>query len=215
MRKLLILFLAAALAAAPVSHKSGLDPERLARIPVRMKALVDKGDIPGTVTLLARHGQIVHLEATGWQDLEGRKPMRSDSIFQIMSMTKPFTGVGIMMLMEEGKLSINDPVEKYIPAFKGQQVGEKPTDGSRNLRNPARLVTIRDLMTHTSGMSGPHGEMASLYQKMDRTLTDAVNAFAKEPLEYEPGTKWLYSNTGIATLGRIIEVVSDQSYENF
>ncbi|MBC8168084.1 MAG: beta-lactamase family protein, partial [Bryobacteraceae bacterium] len=131
------------------------------------------------------------------------------------SMTKPFTGVGIMMLMEEGKLSINDPVEKYIPAFKGQQVGEKPTDGGRTLRKPARLITIRDLLTHTSGMSGPHGEMASLYQKMDRTLTDAVNAFAKEPLEYEPGTKWMYSNTGIATLGRIIEVVSDQPFESF
>ena len=132
--------------------------------------------------------------------------MRTDSIFQIMSMTKPLTGTGIMMLMEEGRLSLIDPVEKYLPEFKGQTMQG---------RKPARLITIRDLMTHTSGMSGPHGDMADLYQKMDRTLAEAVASFARHPLEFDPGTKWMYSNTGLATLGRIIEVVSGQPYEQF
>lgn len=197
-------------AAPPPEAKSGLDTERLARIPARMKAFVEKGDIPGSVVLIARHGQIVHLDAEGWADLEDKKPMRTDSIFQIMSMTKPFTGVGIMMLAEAGKLSLNDPVERHLPVFRDQQV----RDGGR-LRKPARPVTIRDLMMHTSGMSGPHDSLKDLYQKLDHTLAEAVPVFAKAPLEFEPGSRWLYSNTGIATLGRIIEVVSDMPYERF
>ncbi len=209
--------LAVLLTGAPPAPTPGFDAGRVAQIPARMKELVDKGDIPGAVMLLARHGKIVHLSAVGYQDLESRKPMRTDSIFQIMSMTKPFTGVGIMMMLEEGRLSLNDPVEKYIPAFKGQQVAEKPAEGSARVapRKPARLITIRDLMTHTSGMSGPHGALADLYQKMDHTLAEAVDAFAKEPLEFEPGSKWMYSNTGLATLGRIIEVTSGQKYDEF
>jgi CubicO group peptidase (beta-lactamase class C family) len=215
MRKFLLFLAAILLALTAFAATNGFDAERLARIPVRMKALVDKGDIPGTVTLLARHGRITQLEATGWQDLENRKPMQTDSIFQIMSMTKPFTGVGIMMLMEEGKLAINDPVEKFLPVFHGQQIADKTPGAGRRLRKPLRPITIRDLMTHTSGMSGPHGAMSDLYQKMDHSLAEAVDAFAREPLEFEPGTRWMYSNTGIATLGRIIEVLSDQPYETY
>ena len=211
MRKgVLVLTLAALVQQAAPPSKSGLDPERLARIPIRMKAFVDKGEIPGTVTLVARHGQIAHLEAAGYQDIEGRKPMRTDSIFQVMSMTKPVTGVAVMMLAEEGRLSINDPVEKYIPEFRNQMV----RDGGQ-MRRPARPITIRDLMSHTSGMSGPHAPLNDLYQKMDRTLAEVVPAFAKSPLEFEPGTRWLYSNTGIATLGRIVEVISDRPFEQF
>ncbi len=198
------------LTAEPPGAKNGVDPGRLSAIPARMKSFVDRGDVAGTVNLIARHGSIVLLEAVGYQDLEAKKPMRTDSIFQIMSMTKPLTGTGIMMLMEEGRLSLMDPVEKYLPEFKGQMAGEKGI-----VRKPVRPITIRDLMTHTSGMSGPHGDMADLYQKMDRSLAEAVASFAKQPLDYEPGSKWMYSNTGLATLGRIIEVVSDQAYEQF
>ena len=212
MRKAVVVLALAAFVhqAAPPALKSGLDPERLARIPVRMKALVDKGEIPGAVTLVARHGQIAHLEATGFQDIEAKKPMRTDTIFQVMSMTKPVTGVAVMMLAEEGKLSINDPVEKYIPEFRNQQVRDGGT-----MRRPARPITIRDLMTHTSGMSGPHAPLNDLYQKMHITLAEAVPVFAKSPLEFEPGTRWLYSNTGIATLGRIVEIVADRPFEQF
>jgi len=216
---ILILLSALLVPAAPpaaVPSTGGVDAERLARVRPSMDALVRKGEIPGAVMLLARHGKIVLHEAVGYRDLENKRPMQKDSIFQIMSMTKPFTGVAIMMLMEEGKLSINDPVEKDLPAFKGQQVGERPAGGgARVLRKPVRPITIRDLMSHISGMSGPHGAWADFYQRLDHGLAEAVDAYAKEPLEFEPGSKWQYSNTGIATLGRIIEVVSDQPYEAF
>ena len=181
------------LSAAPPATKNGVDPDRLAAIPARMKEFSVRGEVAGTVTLIARHGSIVMLEAAGYQDIEAKKPMRTDSIFQTMSMTKPVTGTGIMMLMEEGRLALIDPVEKYLPEFQGQTMGG---------RKPSRPITIRDLMTHTSGMSGPHGDMQGIYQRMDRTLADAVSSYAKQPLEFEPGAKWMYSNTGIATLGR-------------
>jgi CubicO group peptidase (beta-lactamase class C family) len=206
-RACIFLSIAALLIAAPPALKQGMDTERLARIPERMKAFAESGTVAGTVTLLQRHGQVILLEASGYQDLEGKKPMRTDSIFQIMSMTKPFVGVGIMMLAEEGKLSIVEPVERYLPEFKGQMLA----DGKK----PVRPITVRDLMVHTSGMPAPTGELKDLYWKLDRTLAEAVPEFAKQPLRFEPGSKWEYSNTGIATLGRIIEVISGQPFEQF
>jgi CubicO group peptidase (beta-lactamase class C family) len=215
----LALFIGAlSFAAGPAEiKKAGMDPERLARIPARMKAFVDKGTIPGAVTLVARHGAIASLEAVGYQELEKKRPMRTDSIFQIMSMTKPVTAAGIMMLMEEGRLALSDPVEKHLPEFRGMWVIES-RDGNRarTLRRPARPITIRDLLTHTSGMAGgPPAGIRELLSKLDRTLAEAVAIYSQQPLEFEPGTKWLYSNPGIATLGRIIEVVSVQPYEKF
>jgi CubicO group peptidase (beta-lactamase class C family) len=123
-----------------------MNPERLARIPARMQAFVDRGTAAGFVTLVARHGQLASLEAVGYQDRESRTPMRADTIFQIMSMSKPVTGVGIMILMEEGRLSLLDAVEKHLPEYRGQTL----SNGSK----PKHPITIRDLMTHTSGMTG-------------------------------------------------------------
>jgi CubicO group peptidase (beta-lactamase class C family) len=184
--------------ALTAADSSGLDAHRLARIPQRMQAFVDKHQIAGAVTLVARHGMVGSLEAVGSQDIESKKPMRPDTIFQVMSMTKPVTAVGVMILQEEGLLSINHPVSQYLPEFKG------------------KTITLRDLLTHTSGLPGaPTGPMKDLYQRLDHTLAEAVTEFAGRPLEFEPGSKWVYSNTGIATLGRIIEVVSGQSYEQF
>jgi CubicO group peptidase (beta-lactamase class C family) len=175
------------------------DPAALARIQPRMQAHVDQGHINGTVTLLIEKGQRVHFESTGWADKENSKPMRKDSIFQIMSMTKPFTGVGIMMLVEEGKLNLHDPVAKYLPEFK-----DKPT------------MLVRHLMSHTSGMApNPIGDNMEWYYSMKVSLADAVKFYATVPLIYEPGTKWVYSNPGIATLGRLIEVRSGMKYEEF
>jgi len=134
-----------------------MDPALLARIPARMKSFVDKGTIAGAVTLAARHGETAILEAAGWQDMEAKKPMRVDSIFQIKSMTKPVTGVAIMILAEEGRLSLTDPVEKHIPEFRGLwTIESRDKDKALTLKRPARAITIRDLMTHTSGM--PNGE---------------------------------------------------------
>ena len=194
-----------------------MDAERLARIPVRMKTFVDQGRISGAVTLVARHGAIAELDAVGRQDIESNKPMRTDSIFQIMSMTKPFTAVGIMMLAEEGKLALTDPVAKLLPEFRGQWVIDGGDDkDTRALKRPSRPITVRDLLTHTSGMRGDPPESAKeLLQTLSLTLAEAVALYSQQPLEFEPGTRWSYSNPGIATLGRIIEVVSDQPYEKF
>ena len=197
--------------------KAGLDSERLALIPARMKQLVDQHLGAGVVTLVMRHGIVGEFDAVGWQDVEAKKPMQRDSIFQIMSMTKPVTAVGVMMLVEEGKLGLHEPVEKYLPEFRGQMLlaGHNP-DGSIVLKKPSRPIVIRDLMTHTSGLPGaPPAGMKELDQKLDRTLAEAVLAYSQMPLDFEPGTQWKYSNSGIAVLGRLIEVTADEPYERF
>jgi CubicO group peptidase (beta-lactamase class C family) len=196
--------------------KAGMDAARLARIPTRMKGFVEQGTIAGAVTLVQRHGALAHLEAVGWQDLEAKKPMRADSIFQIMSMTKPVTAVGIMILLEEGKLALSDPVEKHLPEFRGMWLIDSRDEKTRSLKRPSRPITIRDLLTHTSGMvPNPPEGLKELYTRMDHTLAEAVLAGSQHPLEFEPGTRWQYCNLGIATLGRIIEMVAGQPFETF
>jgi CubicO group peptidase (beta-lactamase class C family) len=191
--------------------KLTLDPQRLQKIQQRMQEFVDRGLSVGMVTMVIQDGKTMQTAVAGMQNIEDRKAMKQDSIFQIMSMTKPFTAVGIMMLAEEGKLSLYDDVEAYLPEFRTQ-----PLNVNGWMKKPSRPVRISDLLSHTSGMrNDPQGATRDLYHTMGLTLADAVKEFAKEPLEFEPGTHWLYSNPGIATLGRIIEVVSGQSYESF
>jgi len=210
-------------AAPPAANagKAGMEPELLARVPARMKAFVEKGTVPGVVTLIQRHGALASLEAVGYQDLESKQPMKTDTIFRIASMTKPFTAVGIMILMEEGRVALGDPVEKYLHDFKNMWViesreGDKNGDTKRTLRRPSRPVTLRDLLTHTSGMFGmPPETLDEAIARKTRTLADVVTLASQKPLDFDPGTKWQYSNLGIATLGRIIEVVADQPFEKF
>ncbi|MGE0128172.1 MAG: serine hydrolase domain-containing protein [Blastocatellales bacterium] len=206
-------------AEAPTGSR-GID----ARLSARMKSFVDQGRAAGIVTLVAHRGRIVSQNAVGFQDLESKTPMRPDTIFQIASMTKPMTAAGIMILVEEGMLAITDPVQKYLPNFADirlkvaarEREGRDTENELSEIKKPSRLVTIRDLMTHTSGMGGGYPEdFKDLFNKRGRTLAEAVAAFPQRPLEFEPGTKWGYSNMGIATLGRIIEVVSGKSYEAF
>jgi CubicO group peptidase (beta-lactamase class C family) len=213
----LILAAAAACAAPPAGDqtRAGMDSERLARIPARMKAYVEKGTIAGAVTLVARRGAVAALDAAGYQDIESKKPMRTDTVFQIMSMTKPVTGVAAMILLEEGKLALGDPVEKYLPEFRGQWVVTQRGEKSLSLAKPSRPITVRDLMTHTSGMGDYPAGIADLPVKKNRTLAEAVSIVSQQPLEFEPGTKWLYSNTGLNTLGRIVEVVADKPFDQF
>jgi CubicO group peptidase (beta-lactamase class C family) len=217
MKRTLVLFLTAfyLTAAPPDPRKAGMDSALLARIPARMKSFVDRGTVAGAVTLVARHGALASLDAVGYQDLESKKPMRTDTIFQIMSMTKPITAVGIMMLMEEGRLALSDPVQKHLPEFRGMWMLEsREGDRAHTLRRPPRPITIRDLLTHTAGVTAPEAGRDILVT-FDRTLAEAVTLYSQAPLEFEPGTKWAYSNAGIAVLGRIIEVVSGQPYERF
>ena len=202
---------------APAQQSVTADAARLAAIAPRMKAFVDQGVVAGVVTLLMQDGKVVQHEAAGMADLEARKPMSRDSIFQIMSMTKPTVAVCIMMLAEEGKLALSDPVEKHLPEFRGQMaMAGRAADGAVTLHKPARPVTVRDLLTHTSGMgpTPPEG-LKELYYRMDRPLREAVLAYSQVPLLFEPGSRWAYSNTGIATLGRIVEAASGQPFEKF
>jgi CubicO group peptidase (beta-lactamase class C family) len=178
---------------------------------------VDKGTIAGAVTLVARHGVVAGLEAVGFQDLESRKPMRIDTIFQIMSMTKPVTAIAVMMLAEDGRLSVSDPVEKHLPEFRGLWLNDGKNDGKeRRQVRPSRPITLRDLLTHTSGMAPmPPEGIKDLLTRMHLTLAEAVAIYSQTPLDFEPGTRWQYSNPGIATLGRVVEVVSGLPFEKF
>jgi CubicO group peptidase (beta-lactamase class C family) len=203
----LIIFLFSVGARSQSSSKFGMDQERLARIPVQIKSFVDKGTIAGAVTLVARRGTIVSLEAVGYQDLESKKSMRADTIFDIRSATKPVTAIGIMILMEEGKLALNDPVEQYLPEFKPatRKTAQQPTP-----------ITIHHLLTHTAGLPLYRlPESQELPIKRNRTLADYVTFLSKQEPEYEPSTQFRYSSGGFAILGRVIEVVSGQPYDQF
>jgi CubicO group peptidase (beta-lactamase class C family) len=188
----------------PVTSRSqhvtrrGLDPQRLSRIGTRMRLLVDERAIVGAVTLVARDGKVFHIEANGFQDLESRKPMRTNTIFDVRSVTKTVTAVAMMILIEEGKLALNDPVTKYLPGFSSNS------------------ITIHHLLTHTSGLPASRPkEIEDITIKRDRTLADVVVLLAKQEPEFTPGSQFRYASSGFAILGRIIEVVSGKSYEQF
>ena len=210
------LFVFALSAAAAFTQTAGLNADRLKLIRPRLQELVENQTIPGAVALVARHGKVATLEAAGWRDVEARKPMTTDSIFQIMSMTKNFTGVAIMMLVEEGKLELRRPVSDYLPEFRNQVVEERLPNGNTTLHPPAQPPTVAQLMSHTSGLAGdPDGELADNPRTLRVPLAEAVRFYGRQHLQFEPGTRWRYSNMGIAALGRIIEVVSGEDYVHF
>jgi CubicO group peptidase (beta-lactamase class C family) len=199
----------------PLSLAHADDPT-LPRLRPAMQAFVDQHDVAGVVTVVGRKDAILHYESLGSANLEKQQPMRKDTLFRIASMTKPITAIGIMILAEEGKLSPEDPVEKHLPEFRGQMLVAERAKESVTLKKPSRPITLRDLLTHTSGLpGGPPPGLADLYVKRNHTLAEAVMAFSQRPLDFEPGSKWSYCNAGIDTLGRVIEVASGQSYEDF
>jgi CubicO group peptidase (beta-lactamase class C family) len=165
------------------------------------------------VTLVARHGHVASLEAVGYQDLESKTPMRTDTIVRLASITKPVTCAGIMILVDEGRLSLIDPVEKFLPEFKGLKLNPCGTRSGYNceLVTPSRPVNLIDLMTHTSGLADGSGGRGT----PPNTLAERVALAGRGALIFEPGTAWNYSNLGIAALGRIIEVVTGQPYDRF
>jgi len=200
---LLCLSLAALLSAAALSlaaQPQGDVPEFPA-VTSAMKECIAKKDVAGVVTLVATRDKILHCSAVGQADVAAAAPMRPETIGWIASMTKPVTASAILMLQDEGKLSVDDPVAKYIP----QLAALKTADGK-----PGNL-TLRHLLTHTSGMS----EATAEESKDARTLADLIPYFAAKPLKFEPGTKWQYCQSAINTLGRIVEVASGQPFQEF
>lgn len=197
--------------------------ERLKRVHESIQRHIDAGSISGAVTIVARRGRVVHFESHGLMDIESKKPMARDTIFRLASMSKPVTGVAALMLVEEGKLRLNDPVSKYVPEFKEMKVAVPRTGATTPffLAPADREITIRDLMTHTSGLGSGGAAATELARLMaDRKPTDTLADFSKKmatiPLDFQPGSQWRYSGLlGIDLLGRIVEVVSDMSYDKF
>ena len=214
------LFFAVALSSAIAQSNNkaaGVDQDVLSKIPQRMKSFVDRQTVAGAVTLVAHGSDIVEFDATGMADVEAGHAMQKDTIFQIMSMTKPVTAIGIMMLAEEGKLALRDPVEDYLPEFKDLRVRTTLGPDAVRARVPNHAITIRDLLTHTAGIQDYPGPPAipDYAQTMSVPLDEVVRQLAKQPLLFQPGTQWSYSSPGIEILGRIIEVCSGEKYVDF
>jgi len=200
----------------------GLSSERLERINVLMQKNIDAGNISGAVTLVARHGKIAHLQAQGVMDLASAKPMETDSVFRLASMSKPVGGLAIMMLVEEGKVRLNDPVSDYLPSFRNQMVAmprSNDPDADYYVVPSEREVTIKDLLTHTSGvMSGRFSN--SVGRSLSATRHDAgltwVDELGNAPLEFQPGSRWAYSAlAGFDVLSRVVEIASGQNFNDF
>ena len=222
----LVLLLSTAVAADPLHTASpesvGLSTERLNRITEYLRADVAKSTIPGAVLLISRRGKIAYFEAVGSSNPQAKTPMTKDGIFRIYSMSKPITSVCIMMLVEQGRIALSDPVAKYIPQFKDVKVGEERRDAegkvTLELVAPQRPMTIQDLMRHTSGLTyGFFGEgtVKKVYIEAklndgDPTTAEFTERLARLPLVYQPGTTWDYSQS-TDVLGRVIEVVTGQS----
>lgn len=203
--------LLALVALSPVLGKA--PPAVVPSVVVALKPFVEDRTIAGAVTLVVGKDKVLSLESVGVRDLKSPRPMAKDSMFWIASMTKPMTAIALMMLVEEGKLSVDDPVEKHLPEFKGQMLVAEKTPERVVLQKPARPITVKDLMTHSSGLVSKSPLEIDTLDVL--TLREAVYSYALSPLQFEPGSKWSYNNPGINTMGRLIEVISGQSYAEF
>jgi CubicO group peptidase (beta-lactamase class C family) len=231
----LVLPIVAAPAPSGKPEEVGLSSERLQRITQMIQRRIAAGELAGAVTIVARNGKVAHHVAHGVMDLQSKQPMTPASMFRIASMTKPITGVAIMMMVEEGKLRLNDPVSRYIPEFRAMKVAmPQPAAGGRGAGpgGPAaaaapqfytvpapREITIKDLLTHTSGLgSGPMGnsDIAKVARKEGETLAAYIPRLGGTSLEFQPGSRWTYSpGAGFETLGRLVEIASGQPLDRF
>jgi CubicO group peptidase (beta-lactamase class C family) len=209
---------------APATPESvGMSTERLSRLNAAMKRLVDDKQVAGLVTLVERHGKVVHFSTSGQLDVRKPDAMQKDSIFRIYSMSKPVTGVAMMMLYEEGKWQLNDPVSRYIPEFARLKVYTgKNDDGTPKLEDARRPMTMRELMTHTAGL----GYVLSPINPVDKMIIDGnilnaaaplqtmIDGLAKTPLLAQPGTRWSYS-IAVDVQGYLVEKFSGQPFGEF
>ena len=217
-----------ALAAAPPAlptakaEKVGVSTDRLARLGAGMKSLVDQGRVAGVITMVARHGKVIEFDAFGKRDIAAGLPMEKDSIFRIYSMSKPITGVAMMMLFEEGKWQLNDPVAKYIPEFANLKVYGTDASGNMALKDPTHPVTMRELLSHTGGFTYGYFSNTPVDKlqrdadllNVDNTLDELIKRVAQLPLNAQPGSEWHYSiSTDIQ--GYIVQKLSGMPFEEF
>ena len=229
----LSLFAAALILCAPAFSQNlpearpeavGMSSERLARIGAAVQKAIDDKRIAGAVTLVVRHGEVAWFDARGMADRESGKPMARDAIFRICSMTKPITSTAVMMLYEEGKFLLEDPVSKYLPEFKNARVLVKPATGPTYTIPATKEITIRDLLRHTSGLTYQwnadlgqayaDANVASGLLAYDGTIGDSVKRLGPLPLLFNPGERWEYS-LSVDVLGRLVEVVSGVPLDQF
>ena len=183
------------------------------RIADSLQPFVDNNILAGAVTLVASRDKVLSLEAVGYADVGAKTPMKTDDLFWIASMSKPMTATAFMMLVDEGKVKLDDPVEKYLPEFKGQWLIAEQDNDHMLLKKPKHPITIRNILSHTSGMAFKSKMEEPTLDRLP--LRDAVASYAMTPLQYEPDSKYQYANAGVNTAGRIIEVVSGMPYEDF
>ncbi len=224
----LILFLFQGLSAQEIvltkPEQLGMSSQRLAVLSETFQDYSDKGLLPGSMVLVARKGEIVYSKAFGYRDMESKDPLKENSIFRIASQTKAIVSVGIMMLQEEGKLLISDPIGKFIPEFLKTTVAVPNEEGSYEIVDAKRLITIRDLLTHTAGIGYGNGVAKDLWKEAEiqgwyfahreEPILETVKKMASLPFDAQPGEKFVYGyNTDI--LGALIEVVSGVPLDQF
>jgi CubicO group peptidase (beta-lactamase class C family) len=184
-----------------VSLRTFADASKLPDVGATMQELITKNEIAGSITVIVTKDKTVHFETTGFADVATKRPMTPDTLFWIASMTKPVTGVAVLMLQDEGRLNVADPVAKYLPGF-------------ANLKTPSGKpanLTISQILTHTSGL----GEADGIGARQAKTLADLVPLWLGAPMQYEPGEKWKYTQSGINAAARIVEVVSGMTFDAF
>ena len=202
----------------------GMSSDRLERIATTVQRSIDDKRIAGAVTMVVRHGRVAWLKPQGMMDREAGKAMRPDAMFRICSMTKPITSVAVMMLYEEGKFLLDDPVSKYLPEFRNPKVLVKPASGEPYTIPAKNEITIRDLLRHTSGITYQwNSDLGPIYEKAnvasgilqyDGTIGDSVKNLAALPLLFNPGERFEYS-LSVDVLGRLVEVLSGQPLDEF
>src|SRR4051812_445579 len=210
-RALLFLLPAALWLTPPVA--SAEEPPSSKTIAAALQPFVEHHTLAGAVVLVADKDKVLSVDAVGFADVAADKPMRPDAVFWIASMSKPITAAALMMLVDEGKVGLDDPIDKYLPEFKDQWLAVEQDKEHVLLKRPKTPVTVRHVLSHTSGMPFKSAMEQPTLDLLP--LRDAVRSYALTPLQSEPGTKYQYSNAGINTAGRIIEVVSGMAYEDF
>jgi CubicO group peptidase (beta-lactamase class C family) len=188
---------------------SKTDREKLAGIPGQMQKFVDASKVAGIVTLFIHEGQVASFDAVGFRDKEKGIPVQKNTIFRIASMTKPFAAAAIMMLVEEGKVKLDDPVEKYLPEYKNMWLASESTVERMTLVRPKNKMTVREVLAHTDGLSSLSTDLSV------NSIRENSLAASQRPLQFEPGSNWRYGNEGINTAARIVEVLSGQDYSDF